>query len=201
MQARHFAFNLWRMQWNRIYYNEKWTNDYASTLSIMWRTGKNYSNPMPVFILGLLRRTCNGKGAISHVVKESIQIPKGVNNDNNLRLSKKGHFSPNGSPGDLLIKVMIRPDPYFKRDGSDILTEKFITISEAVLGGTVPIKTLYGDVKIVVEKGTGHNETKKLANYVTLAFNRIGCKQTTSKSNSKGSPLCNIQNCNSKELD
>lgn len=63
------------------------------------------------------------------MVKESITIPKGVENGINLRLSKKGNFYIRGEPGDLLIKLNIRPHPYFKRDGVDIHTDKFITFT------------------------------------------------------------------------
>ena len=48
-------------------------------------------------------RTCRGKGSVFSSVKETINIPKGVDNGVNLRVSKKGHFSPAGPPGDLMV--------------------------------------------------------------------------------------------------
>ena len=48
----------------------------------------------------------------------------------NLRVSKKGHSGMGGSAGDLMIQVKVKPHPYFKRDGSDILTDQFISITE-----------------------------------------------------------------------
>jgi molecular chaperone DnaJ len=57
-------------------------------------------------------------------------VPKGVDNGINLRISKKGHFSNiGGSPGDLLVSIKVKPHMYFKRDGSDIHTDSFITVS------------------------------------------------------------------------
>jgi DnaJ-class molecular chaperone len=47
--------------------------------------------------------TCKGKGAVTTSAKETINIPKGVDNGINLRVSKKGHYSAAGSPGDLMI--------------------------------------------------------------------------------------------------
>jgi DnaJ-class molecular chaperone len=44
-------------------------------------------------------------------------------------MSKKGNYSMKGETGDLLIKVTVRPHPYFKREGSDIFTEKHITLT------------------------------------------------------------------------
>ncbi len=36
-------------------------------------------------------RTCKGKGTSTNSVKETVTIPKGVDNGVNLRISKKGH--------------------------------------------------------------------------------------------------------------
>lgn len=54
----------------------------------------------------------------------------------------------------MIIHVKVKPHGYFKREGSDINTELFITISQAVLGAELPIKTLYGDVRMKVAPGT-----------------------------------------------
>ena len=62
-------------------------------------------------------------------VKETINIPKGVDNGVNLRISKKGHYMGGGPPGDLLINVKVKSDPYFKRDGSDIYTDLYVSVS------------------------------------------------------------------------
>lgn len=98
--------------------------------------------------------TCRGKGAVFNSVKETINIPKGVDSGVNLRVSKKGHFSTVGPPGDLMVNVKVKPHPYFKRDGSDIHTDLYITLSQAVLGAELPVKTLYGDIKMKIDPGS-----------------------------------------------
>ena len=65
-----------------------------------------------------------------------MTIPKGVDNGVNLRVSRKGHFSTMGPPGDLMIAVKVKPHPYFKRDGYDIHTEQFLTLSEVSFFGS-----------------------------------------------------------------
>ena len=40
-------------------------------------------------------------------VKETINVPKGVDNNVNLRVSKKGNFSATGPPGDLLVTIKV----------------------------------------------------------------------------------------------
>lgn len=73
-------------------------------------------------------------------------------------MSKKGNYSLRGDPGDLLIKVNVKPHPYFKRQGSDILTEKYITLTQAILGGVTKIETLTGKVDLKIRPGTAHEE-------------------------------------------
>ena len=109
--------------------------------------------------------SCRGKGITHESVKETISIPKGVDNGVNLRVSKKGNAGLGGPAGDLMIQVKVKPHPYFKRDGSDIHTELFLSIADAVLGSEVKVKTLYGDIRMKVDPGTQHNEKKKISNY------------------------------------
>ena len=138
--------------------------------------------------------TCRGKGSIFNTVKETITIPKGVDNGVNLRVSKKGHFSPVGPAGDLMVQIKVKPHAYFKRDGSDILTDQYITVSQAVLGADLNVKTLYGDIKMKVDPGTQNEEKKKIANYVStlssLSPPYIGCPKVAPEPSSKREPLC-----------
>lgn len=109
--------------------------------------------------------TCRGKGAVNQSVKETINIPKGVDNGVNLRVSKKGNQGLQGPAGDLMIQVKVKPHPYFKRDGSDIHTDLFISIADAVLGSEVKVQTLYGDIRMKIDAGTQHSDKKKISNY------------------------------------
>ena len=43
----------------------------------------------------------------------------------------KGNNGINGGdPGDLIIVVLVKPDHYFRRDGYDIYSDAFLTISQ-----------------------------------------------------------------------
>lgn len=88
--------------------------------------------------------SCNGAGTQYQSSKETITIPKGVDSGVNLRMSKKGNFAIKGDPGDLLIKVAVKPHPTLKREGSDIVSEKQITLAQAALGAGLKIETLWG---------------------------------------------------------
>lgn len=98
--------------------------------------------------------TCSGKGSIFGQARENITIPKGVDSGVNLRVSKKGNAGEGGPAGDLIVHVKVKPHAYFKREGANINSDCFVSISQAVLGSEVNIKTLYGDIKLKVAAGT-----------------------------------------------
>lgn len=87
-------------------------------------------------------------------MNETISIPKGIASGQNIRMSGKGNQSDHGGEaGDLIIKLNVKPDPYFKRDGFDIVTNAYVTIAQAVLGDSIKVKTLDGEKDVRVENG------------------------------------------------
>lgn len=108
--------------------------------------------------------TCKGKGDIKTNFKETIIVPKGINDEQKLKINKKGNYSQGGLHGDLFVKVKIKPHKYFKREQYDIYTTNYISISQAVLGGNVKIRTLNGETSINIEPGTKDGDTVKIAN-------------------------------------
>lgn len=70
-------------------------------------------------------------------------------------MAQKGNASESGGQdGDVLIRVNVKPDSYFQRKDYDIYTTAYLTISEAVLGHKVEVKTLYGNQSVPVKPGT-----------------------------------------------
>jgi len=66
------------------------------------------------------------------------------------------------NPGDLIIKVNVKPDNYFKRQDFDIVTDAFLTIPQAVLGDEIEIKTLTGTKSITVPPGVSEGQKARL---------------------------------------
>ena len=109
---------------------------------------------------------CRGQGSQNKSVEEQINIPKGVDTGQNLRVAQKGHASESGGPmGDLLINVVVKPHHIFKRTGYDITSEIPIPVYKAVLGGSVDLETLYGPVELKVSPGTNSGDKKRLSRY------------------------------------
>jgi curved DNA-binding protein len=75
----------------------------------------------------------------------SVKIPKGIEDGKRLRLGGKGAPSPyGGAPGDLYIRVVAQEHPVFKREGRDLVVEREISFSEAVLGTEIRVDTVDG---------------------------------------------------------
>lgn len=98
-------------------------------------------------------KSCNGEGlnTVDEIV--DINIPPGVFNGMAFQMQGQGNFTRNGLAGDLQIIINEVPHPKFKRDGNDLHTEEWISISDAVLGTELNIPTLKGDLKIKIEPG------------------------------------------------
>ena len=106
---------------------------------------------------------CKGSGCAQNQITEKIDVPPGINNEQVLRVSGRGNIGDNGGiRGDLLIKILIKVDSYFKREHYDVITEVPISIHQAVLGGPLDIKTLSGTKKIHILAGTTNGTKIKL---------------------------------------
>ena len=114
---------------------------------------------------------CFGKGTNTTKISEQITIPKGVNDGVKLRVSRKGHFSSSGQNGDLFVNIKTKPHAYFNRQEYDIHTIQNISISQAVLGSKIKIKTISGDTLITIDQGTQDGDVKKLNNFGVQKLN------------------------------
>ncbi|MBR6044766.1 MAG: molecular chaperone DnaJ [Ruminococcus sp.] len=100
-------------------------------------------------------KTCSGKGIVRKAAEREVDIPAGVDDGQTLRVQGGGHAGLNGGPnGDLHIRVDVRPDPIFERDGYDVWTEIPLTYTQAALGSEIEIPTIDGKEKYKVPEGT-----------------------------------------------
>ncbi|MDA8354297.1 MAG: molecular chaperone DnaJ [Firmicutes bacterium] len=98
---------------------------------------------------------CNGTGREKKRRKIHINIPPGIDEGKQLRISGEGEPGINGGPpGDLYITIKIKPHEFFKREGDDITCELPITFVQAALGDEVVVPTLQGRAKVKIPAGT-----------------------------------------------
>ncbi len=106
---------------------------------------------------------CSGSGIVEEIVNLKVKIPAGIDNGETIRLSGQGEAGFKGSStGDLYIKIQVKPDKRFERDGYDIRTTREISFTQAVLGDKIDIETVYGKVKLKIPEGTQSGTIFKL---------------------------------------
>ena len=112
-------------------------------------TGKVISNPCP---------SCSGSGQVKGKRELQIDVPPGVDDGQRLRAAGEGEAGRFGGPrGDLLIAIQIEKHAIFEREGTTILCEVPVTFSQAAIGATVKVPTLFGmeDLRIPAGARTG----------------------------------------------
>ena len=107
---------------------------------------------------------CSGNGILTKTVEEKVKIPAGIEDGMVLRLRGKGQeISGVGEAGDLLLRVMVKPDKYFSRNGNDIITNLVISFPQAVLGDLITVKVLDGEKKLRIPAGVNSGTKLRLA--------------------------------------
>lgn len=138
-----------------LHFNKK------SSCPTCYGSGKNPSNRR------MKCKTCSGSGEISTDRELIVNIPIGIETGQKIKLAGEGTPGENGGrPGDLLIEVTVLPDPEFKRDGNDLITERTITLKEAIFGTKINIQTLQGEtVTLTVKKGIQPGNKLRIKGY------------------------------------
>jgi molecular chaperone DnaJ len=92
-----------------------------------------------------------------------VRIPPGLANGARLRVPGKGNSGTMGAPpGDLYLRVEVRPHPFFERRGNDIYTKVPVTVSEATLGAKIEVPTIDGRSLVRIPPGTNSGSTLRL---------------------------------------
>jgi molecular chaperone DnaJ len=99
--------------------------------------------------------TCYGEGIVKKEEVIKINIPAGVAEGMQVKMTGKGNAAHRGGiNGDLLVIIHEEPHPELTRDGNDLIFNLYLSIPQATLGTTVEIPTVEGRAKIKIEAGT-----------------------------------------------
>lgn len=102
--------------------------------------------------------TCRGEGVYKKQEEIDIVVPPGIEGGEMIRLSGMGEAMMGAPAGDLYVKVHVQIDPRFKKDGTNIITELSVKLSDALLGGEYKIATLDGEETVAIPAGVSHGE-------------------------------------------
>ncbi len=118
--------------------------------------GKGTFNPNPC-------SRCKGAGRIRRTVKQEITIPAGIDDGQIFTVRNQGNAGANGGPaGDLRVGVVVKPHPFFERDGYNVWYEVKVSFVQAALGDTLRVPTLDGQVEYILPAGTQPGDIFKL---------------------------------------
>lgn len=93
-----------------------------------------------------------------------VRIPPGVKDGQLIRVPGKGHEG-DGAPGDLYLRVRYAAHPYFKVVGRDLYYELDLAPWDAVLGTTVSIPTLDGNINVKIAPGANNGQKLRVRGY------------------------------------
>jgi curved DNA-binding protein len=92
-----------------------------------------------------------------------VKIPPGVRDGMRVRVPGKGIRAHGADePGDLYLRIAIKPHPMFRQDGDDLRSTVEVDLYTAVLGGSVAVLTPSGNVVLRIPAGTTTGTTFRL---------------------------------------
>ncbi len=107
---------------------------------------------------------CRGQGRVRNNRRVVVNIPAGVDDGINVRVTGEGEVSSRGgTPGNLYVILSVKQHPFFKRLGNDIQYELPISFAQAALGDEVEVPTVDGkSTTLKLPAGTQSNRSFRL---------------------------------------
>lgn len=101
--------------------------------------------------------TCKGEGRVRNTRRVTVNIPAGVDDGINVRVTGEGEVpAKGGEPGNLYVALKVTPHPHLRRDGHslNILYDATVSRKDAANGTTVVVPTVDGYETVKVPPGT-----------------------------------------------
>jgi len=92
-----------------------------------------------------------------------VKIPPGARTGTRVRVEGEGGAgAAGGERGDLYLRVKVRDDPRFERQGDDLYVSVPVNLYTAILGGEAEVQTLEGSVMLTIPSGTQNGKVFRL---------------------------------------
>jgi molecular chaperone DnaJ len=91
-----------------------------------------------------------------------IAVPAGIENGEMIRLTGGGEAVQGGAPGDLYVKVHVKEDARYRREGANLVRTLEVKLTDALLGASHTVDTLDGDVTVKIPQGVTYRERLRL---------------------------------------
>uniref|UniRef100_A0A8D1MCU7 DnaJ homolog subfamily A member 3, mitochondrial n=1 Tax=Sus scrofa TaxID=9823 RepID=A0A8D1MCU7_PIG len=109
---------------------------------------------------------CRGTGQAKQKKKVMIPVPAGVEDGQTVRM-------PVGKR-EIFITFRVQKSPVFRRDGADIHSDLFISIAQALLGGTARAQGLYETINVTIPAGIQTDQKIRLSGKGIPRINSYG---------------------------
>ena len=120
----------------------------------------------------------SGADANGLIAKEelvSVNVPAGVEDGMQLKMSGKGNDAPgNGISGDLIILIQVESHKSLSREGNNLHMDLYVSLPEAILGASKEIDTIQGPVRIRLEAGIQSGKILRLKGKGIPSLNGYG---------------------------
>lgn len=114
--------------------------------------------PFVEAVAGIKKRVTLSDGKVVN-----LTIPPATEEGTVLRLKGQGRPAAAGKPtGDAYLELQIEPHAFFRRDGRDIHLDLPVTLKEAVLGASITVPTVHGNVTLKIPKGASSGQGLRL---------------------------------------
>lgn len=118
---------------------------------------------------------CNGDGRMERLDEISFELPVGIDDGTQIRISGRGEAGARGGgSGDLYVQIRVEPHPRFRRVGDDLIVSVVVPFTQAALGATLTLESFDGPVELQVPPGTQPGDVLRVRNHGVPHFRRAG---------------------------
>jgi molecular chaperone DnaJ len=105
-------------------------------------------------------KECDGHGILRKQETIRIEVPKGIDSGEMIRMPGRGEAVKSGITGDLYVKVHVKPHSVFSKEGQNLVMQLPLKLTDALLGTTVSITTI--DDKVLEVKVPPMSKTEEI---------------------------------------
>ena len=114
----------------------------TSTCGRCGGTGQVIENPCP---------ECEGQGRVPDRQRVTVEVPAGIRDSQQLRITGFGEAGLRGAEsGNLIVTCRIQPHEIFERDGNDLHAVATVSMVKAALGAEIEVDGIMPDEKVTV---------------------------------------------------
>lgn len=114
----------------------------TSTCETCGGTGRTIDKPCP---------ECEGQGRVPDRQRVTVEVPAGIRDSQQLRVTGFGEAGLRGAAaGNLIVTCRIQPHDFFERDGDNLHARANISMVQAALGAEIEIDGIMPDEKVNV---------------------------------------------------